>query len=90
MEKKRKKLSKKQHKELTPEELKMIEEEKDEINTKKATKCPTKNKGTLIWRHTLRLCLMTPYMNFMPRFRLAASTVWQVVMTTVSSCFITF
>ena len=35
MEKKRKKPCKKQHKELTPEELKMIEEEKDEINTKR-------------------------------------------------------
>ena len=34
----RKKPSLKWHKELTPEELKMIEEEKDEIKTKKATK----------------------------------------------------
>ena len=38
METKRKKPSEKQHKELTPEELKMIEEEKDEINTKKGNK----------------------------------------------------
>ena len=35
MEKKRKKPSEKWQKELTPEELKMIEEGKDEINTKR-------------------------------------------------------
>lgn len=35
--KKRKKPSEKQHKELTPRKLKMIEE-KDEINTKKGNK----------------------------------------------------
>ena len=33
-----KKSSEKQHQELTPDELKLLEEEKDEINTKKATK----------------------------------------------------
>ncbi len=34
MEKKREKPPEKRHKELTAEELKMIEEEKDQINTK--------------------------------------------------------
>ena len=38
MEKKRQKPSEKLHKELTPEDLKMTEKEKDEINTKKGNK----------------------------------------------------
>lgn len=41
MEKERKNSSEKRHKELTPEELQVIEEEKDEINTKKTTKWAT-------------------------------------------------
>ena len=98
MEKKRKKPSEKRHKELTPEELKMIEEEKDEINMKKATKWAVnilgdflylKQKNTDLETYSVVMLNDTLY-EFFSLFRLAASTVWQVVMTTVSSCSITF
>ena len=49
METKRKKPSEKQHKELIPEELKMIEEEKDEINMKKATKWAVNILGDFLY-----------------------------------------